>query len=248
MSETVYRSAGTLVCRDDGDQGPILEGRMVPYGEWTEINSIFEGHFLERFAPGSLAKTIKERAQRIRALFEHGMGSLDRQPIAEIEEMRDEGDGAYYRASLLEGLPDLFLSGLRRGLYGASVGGSYVKLDRNKKPGESEHNPDGIEERTVKEFSLREFSIVSFPAYEGASARTRSLTDEFLTGRMLKDPERLIQVIREVTEQPNDDEPPHSEPAPETEGEEAPETEQESRRTPNHDYLADEEGDETWRL
>jgi hypothetical protein len=63
-------------------------------------------------------------------LFEHGMDAvLGRQAIAAIEEMGDEPDGAYYRARLLDGLPPLLVSGLRRGLYGSSV--RFEPLDRS---------------------------------------------------------------------------------------------------------------------
>jgi hypothetical protein len=85
---------------------PVV-GRMVPYNEWTEVDSKREGNFLERFAPGSLSKALKERGSRIRALFQHGMDSLiGRQPIADIEEMWEREDGAHFRSRLLEGSPN----------------------------------------------------------------------------------------------------------------------------------------------
>jgi hypothetical protein len=106
-----------MLFRAAGDGGGVLAGRMMPYGEWTEVNSLKEGHFLERFAPGALAgNAIPAMAKRIRVLFEHGLDTvLGRQAIAAIEEMRDEPDGAYYRARLLDGLPELLVAGLRRG-------------------------------------------------------------------------------------------------------------------------------------
>ena len=60
--ELVYRAAdpGEMSFSEETD-GRTLEGRMVPYGEWTEVNSSMEGHFLERFAPGSLAKPFRLR-------------------------------------------------------------------------------------------------------------------------------------------------------------------------------------------
>src|SRR5688572_4396690 len=85
--ELVYRATepAQMRLREEGDGAPVLEGRMMPYEEWTEVKSSVEGHFLERFAPGALGKTMKERAHRIRALFEHGLDFLGRQPIATIE-------------------------------------------------------------------------------------------------------------------------------------------------------------------
>jgi HK97 family phage prohead protease len=246
--EFVYRASDPeLMHFREAEEGgsPVLEGVMMPYNEWTEVNSSIEGHFMERFAPGSLAKTLRERASRIRALFEHGLDFLGRQPIATIDEFRDEEDGAYYEASLLRGLPDLLVEGLRRGVYGSSIRYRPVpgKWDRVRNPGSSEHNPDGLPEYTVREAFVKEFSVVTFPQYEGATARIRSLTDEFSVGRLLKDPERLIEVIRAVTVS----EPQHSEPTkPADEPDEA--DSEESRSTPTHDYLSTEKGVKPWRL
>jgi HK97 family phage prohead protease len=164
----------------EAGDGPVLEGRMVPYGEWTEVRSRTEGHFLERFAAGSLiGNTIREQASRIRVLFEHGMDSVfGRQPIASVEEMRDEPDGAYYRARLLDGVPPLLVAGLRRGLYGSSVRFEPIEQDRVRHPTRSSHNPQGIPEHTVKRAKIREFSVVTFPQYAGATAMVRVEREE----------------------------------------------------------------------
>ncbi len=138
----------------------------MPYSTFTEINSRREGHFLERFAPGSLARTLATHLKRIRVLFEHGEDrSLGRQPIATFDDFRDAPDGAYYTASLLRGVPELLVEGLRRGVYGSSVRFNPVKVDRVRSPGRSAHNPDGLEERTIREARIYEFSVVTFPAY-----------------------------------------------------------------------------------
>ena len=77
----LYRlsSPDLLIFRDDAE--PMLEGRVVPYGEWSEVDSVVEGHFLERFAHGSFTKTLAERADRVRVYFEHGRSKIfDSQP------------------------------------------------------------------------------------------------------------------------------------------------------------------------
>jgi hypothetical protein len=38
--------------------GRIVEGMVVPYGQWLEVDNPREGHFLERWAPGSLRKSF----------------------------------------------------------------------------------------------------------------------------------------------------------------------------------------------
>lgn len=163
---------GELRFREDSPAGPVLEGRLMPYGEFTEINSRNEGHFLERFAPGSLAKTLAAHLKRIRVLFEHGQDrSIGRQPIAVVDSFRDAPDGAYYRASLLRGVPELLVEGLRSGVYGSSVRFNPVKVDRVRFPRPSAVNPAGIEERTIREARIYEFSVVTFPAYQNATAQ-----------------------------------------------------------------------------
>ena len=246
-SDINYRSA-ELVYREEPDgSGGVLEGRMVPYDEWTEINSTLEGHFLERFRPGSLTKTLTERAHKLRVLFEHGFSPmLDVQPIAALESVREEDDGPYYRAGLFEGIPQLIMSGLRAAQYGTSIGFRPVKVERNRKPEKSEHNPEGIEERSVTEAHLRELSVVTFPAYEGATAGVRSLTDEHMRKLLLRDPKTLLALLQE-------EEPTHSEPAPEEESE--PDTgsrdtqpEMETPKVPKKDWLAPTEKEGSWLI
>jgi HK97 family phage prohead protease len=238
--ELVYRAADPSLMRyaQEGDGPPVIEGRMMPYDEWTEVNSPIEGHFMERFAPGALAKTISEQASKIRALFEHGLDkSFGNQTIAVIDEMRDEQDGAHFRASLLDGLPPLLLAGLRRGLYGSSVRFGPVKWDRTRSPRPSESNPEGIPEVTVREAFIREFSVVTFPQYAGATARMRSLTDEVAARQLLGDPTRLLEIIATQTE------PPHSV----REEQEVPASERSrSTQQTSNDYLSTEE--DAWLL
>lgn len=179
--ESAYRATAPELMRllEDAGETPVLEGRMMPYNEWTEVNSPIEGHFMERFAPGSLAKTMSEQGARIRALFEHGFDAvLGMQAIADVPQFREEDDGAYFRADLLDGLPPLLVSGLRRGLYGSSIRFKPVKGEKVRSPKPSDYNPKGLPEITYREASMREFSVVTFPQYAGATAHVRSITDE----------------------------------------------------------------------
>ena len=241
--ELVYRATEPAAMSFREEEGAtVIEGRMMPYGEWTEVRSRIEGHFLERFAAGSLAKTMVERATKIRAMWEHGLDNvLGRQTIADIDELRDEPDGAYYRATLLDGIPKLLVSGLRRGLYGSSVRFEPIKWDRARFPKRSEQNPLRLPEHTIREALVKEFSITPFPVYAGATARVRSLTDEIAAKQLLGDPVRLLEFLNGTGER---HEPPHSER--EEPHQQAP---AESRRTqPAHDYLRPEEDDRSWML
>lgn len=240
--EAVYRAIVPegLSLREAGDGGRILEGRMLPYNEWTEVKSSVEGHFLERFLPGSLAKTMTERGKRIRVLFEHGLDRMGRQAIALPDAFDDREDGAYYEASLFRSVPDLIVEGLRHGVYGSSIRFRPIKWDRIRSPERSDHNPDGIPEHTIREAQVLEFSVVTFPQYEGATAAVRSLTDEISARQLLANPERLLDIIRQQAE------PQHSER--EEDQEETPEPERSRSTQPVHDYLNPKEGKPSWRL
>jgi hypothetical protein len=55
-----------------------------------------------------------------------------------------------------------------------------VREDLDQKPGRSTYNPKALPERTIREAKVMEFGPVTFPAYEGATAGVRSLTDWWL--------------------------------------------------------------------
>jgi len=260
--EMFYRSA-EMAYRDDGGEAGIIEGRMIPYNSWTEVKSVFEGHFLERVLPGALKKTFAERGHRMKVLFHHGLDSLGKQPIAKLEEIIDREDGAYYRARLFPSVPPLILDGLRANDYGISIGMVLpYRSENNRRPGKSAHNPDGIEERTVTETAMRELSVTAFPVYEGTSVGVRSVTDDVLWmqyGDLIprvgarKDPTALLQILRSelqeaAPEHPEPDvEPEPEEPTPPAE----PEPVEAGRATPpkpKKDWLSEEEARPTWTI
>lgn len=239
--ELVYRTTDLahMSLRAEEDGGHILSGRMMPYDEWTEVDSSIEGHFMERFSPGALAKTMSERAAHIKVMFEHGMDFLGRQSIAAGLAFEDRADGAYYDAKLFRSVPELILEGLKHGVYASSIRFRPVKAERVRSPGKSEHNPAGIPEQTVREAYVREFSVVSFPQYEGATAAVRSLTDEIAARQLLTNPDRLLEIIasRNTTTEPQ-----HS-------GHEAStDAVVEPQHSATHDYLKPKEGTKTWLL
>jgi len=262
--ETFYRSA-ELAYREGEDGGPgVIEGRAVPYNVWTEIRSTIEGHFLERIKPGALAKTIAERSAKMRVLFEHGFSrTIDKSPIASLEWFREADDlsGADYRAPLLRSVPPLIIDGLRAGLYGTSIAMRMpIRYESNFPRKPSEHNPDMLEERTVTEASIREMSVVTFPAYEGTTATVRSLTDELLVARLAEDPQHLLQLVRaELQAAPEHPEPDAPEPTPEPEEpqdepedepaeEKAVEAGRATQPKPSKDWLSEQEARPQWRL
>ena len=170
---------------DRGGSGLRVGGRLVPYNQFTEIDNEREGHFLERFAPGCCSRSFADRiASRLRGFFEHGISRLfGRTPIMDIERTWEQADGAYFEAELLRGLPESFIDGLRRGLYGTSIGCKPVNVSRVRNPGRSAHNKGGLEERTYTEVSVHDISLTARPHYAGTDVALRSHTDDGLIYR-----------------------------------------------------------------
>lgn len=153
-----------------------LSGHFAVFNEWTTIDSPSEGHFLERIAPGAFAKTFAERGSKIRVLFQHGRDPyVGDKPLGPIQELREDEQGAYYSARLLDAhyVNDL-VPGLRAGLYGASFRFRAIREVFDPRPGRSAHNPDGIPQRTLNEVAVHELGPVTFGAYDGATASVRS--------------------------------------------------------------------------
>jgi phage head maturation protease len=252
----VYRITPEILRVTDDDEGPVVEGRIVPYEQWSEVDSVIEGNFLERFARGSFAKTLAEQIERVKVYFDHGKSAkYGRQPIGDLREAWETDDGLYFRSGLLNGLDEIMVDGLRKGLYGASVGARVVRSKVDRFPDRSDRNPKRLEERTYTEMRAFDFSITSQPHYDGTTLALRSVTDDLMWKTLASDPVRLLQLAREnaepthpelesrPTQQQDEAAPGHSE------GERrATQVEEEPARVPSRDYLAPTEEEPAWRL
>lgn len=183
--DNLYRGVFPMDVRANDDEPagpPKLVGHFAKFNEWTQIESFREGRFMERIAPGAFADAFRDYRDRIKLLFQHGQDpTVGEKVIGGIDELREDEQGAYYEAHLYDGLEPLVMNGLTDGGYGASFKFSVVEqeLDRNAK--RSATNPEGLPERTVTKAHLFEFGPVTFPAYAGATAGVRSMTDRFTT-------------------------------------------------------------------
>lgn len=176
---------------------PTMSGHFAVFNQWTEINSMWEGNFMERFSPQAFDKTIRESKGSMKVLFNHGQDpQLGSKVLGPIEDLRADSEGVLYAVPMLDTsyCRDL-IPGLDAGLYGASFRFRVMQEQYVAKPKVSRYNPTGIPERTVTEASVAEFGPVTFPAYEGASAGLRSLTDVFLFDKLTGDPDRLRELI-----------------------------------------------------
>jgi len=168
---------------EDGLAGmPTLVGQFAVFNQWTEINSTFEGRFLERVAPGAFKKTFQENRAGMKVLFDHGKDQqIGNKPLGPIAELRETATGADYVVPLIDTAYNReLIPGLQAGLYGSSFRFRVMQEGIVDSPERSDYNPEGLPERTIKEAKVMEFGPVTFPAYQGAQAGLRSLTDRFV--------------------------------------------------------------------
>jgi HK97 family phage prohead protease len=196
----------------DGRLG-TLHGHFAKFNQWTKIDSAHEGRFMEQVAPGAFAKTFSESRSGMRVLFNHGKHPhVGEMPLGPISELREDSVGAYYEVPLLDTSYNRdLLPGLEAGLFGASFRFKVMRDDLQRRAPTSDWNPDGLPQRTIQEASVREFGPVTFPAYEGATAGVRSMTDEFFLASTSSSMERfrdyvawLEQVRDSLTLEPSD--------------------------------------------
>lgn len=168
--------------REDAEGAPLMRGHFAVFDEWTEINSGYEGNFLERIAPGAFKKTLTETTPKV--LFNHGHDVMGDQILGVPKTLEEDDRGAYYEVELFDGVPQLIRDGLKANQYGSSFRFRVMREDVRDHPEKSDYNPKGLPERTIKEAQVFEFGPVSFPAYAGATAGMRSMTDRYLAERI----------------------------------------------------------------
>ena len=168
-----------LRAEEGANEMPTLAGHFAVFDTWTEINSAFEGRFLERIAPGAFDKTFKENRSNMKVLFNHGKHpTVGEMVLGPVRELRSEERGAYYEVPLYDTSYNRdLLPGLADNQYGSSFRFRVIQEDFDHRAEESEHNPEGLPERTIKEARVMEFGPVTFPAYADATAGLRSATD-----------------------------------------------------------------------
>jgi HK97 family phage major capsid protein/HK97 family phage prohead protease len=221
----------------DGDGMPTMVGHFSTFGDWYEVDSVFEGHFLERVGPRAFDKTISESRDQMKVLYDHGQDpQIGNKVLGPIEELGVDRQGPRYQVPLFDTSYNRDLApGIEAGVYGSSFRFTVEKDDWDRTPELSDHNPAGLPERTITEARVFEFGPVTFPANPNATVGARSTTDTFY--QRSRDPESYETLLRsaqstrtladaEAAAPP--DEPPASTPeqeplTPDTPGEPAPE-------------------------
>jgi len=116
-----------------------------------------------------------------------------------VTAINDRADGPMAEVPLLDTSYNRDLvPGLRAGVYGSSFRFQVMKEEFVRDAQQSDYNPDGLPERTITEARVMEFGPVTFPAYAGATAGVRSLTDEFIIHQIFGSPERVRSLLESL--------------------------------------------------
>lgn len=163
--ESLYRMASELRAEDDGN---TLVGYAAKFDSPTLINS-WEGRFIERIAPGAFKKTLKERGDKVKVLFNHGQDpSVGERPLGKPSVIREDEYGLYVEVPLDD---TSYNQDLKASLASGAIDGMSFRFTVVR---EDWDDSDDIDVRTVQEAKLYEFGPVTFPAYSDTSAGVRS--------------------------------------------------------------------------
>lgn len=198
LVRAMYPGAELRDAADGVDGPPVLIGHFARFNEWAEIDSMFEGRFMEQIAQGAFGESLASFTPKV--TFQHGGDPAIGDKVLGIATRVAEDDiGAAYEVPLFDTSYNRDLEpGLRAGAYGSSFRFSVDEDEVVERPRTAEHNPAGLPERTITKATVYEFGPVTFPAYAGATAGIRSLTDQF------RPPDRDQQIAEMAREHPQE--------------------------------------------
>jgi HK97 family phage prohead protease len=154
--------------------GLTLEGYAAVFDSPTVINSFAEGHFVEVIERGAFAKTVRNNPKPVMQ-FDHGthpnFGSM---PIGVIEELREDDQGLFVRATLHSGD---FFEPVREAIASGSMPGMSFKFTIPEGGQTTTRDDENLEVHTLTELNLHELGPVVWPAYKETSGAVRHLTD-----------------------------------------------------------------------
>jgi HK97 family phage prohead protease len=176
----------------------VLAIRFSVFNTWYEVDSFWEGRFLERTAPGAFAQTIAEDRDRMRVLFDHGFDpTIGNKVLGPIDDLREDPDSPVGEVPLLDTTYNRdLLPGLKRNLYGSSFRMRVMEESWVDEPAPSDYNPKALPERTITRTKTYEFGPVTFPANPDASAGMRSLTDTYYDRLKQRDTSAFEAAVR----------------------------------------------------
>lgn len=168
--DNLIRMSTNVEAERSEDGRRTLVGVPIVFNEWTEING-WEGRFKERIAPGALTKTLSERGDKVKVLYNHGYDpQIGEKPLGKPSVMQVRDDGLYVEVPLADTSYNKDLEALidAGALDGMSFRFGIVSDEWDNLKGK------GLPERTITEIRLFELGPVTFPAYEATTLGVRS--------------------------------------------------------------------------
>lgn len=183
--------------------------RFSPFNTPYEINSWWEGRFIEQTKPGAFRKTIAESKRSdgkygVKVLYNHGSDfNIGDKMLTVPDTLREVQEDGYHGPELEGDLYDTsynrdLVPGLRDGAYGSSFMFEVIKERWDNEPEPSDSNPEGLPERTIEEVRLFEAGPVTWPASPTASAgvRSRCMTDGWMERLAARSQSRYDELVR----------------------------------------------------
>jgi HK97 family phage prohead protease len=152
----------------DGRLG-TLQGYAAVFNEDTEIDS-WEGRFVERIAPGAFKKTLSDRGDKIKVLFNHGFDpQIGDKPLGRPSIQQEDARGLYVEVPLDD---TSYNKDLVASLRSGALDGMSFRFSVTRD--EWDESRADMPIRTLKEVRLYEYGPVTFPAYEATEAGVRA--------------------------------------------------------------------------
>lgn len=164
--ELELRQVPGLDVRAEGDGAPIIAGRGIPYGEWSEDL----GGFRERLLPGSFRQSMAD--DDIRALFNHDPNIVLGRKSNGTLRLSESERGVFYEVDVNTDDADA-MSAVARIRRGDITGNSFGFYIEGRDDQEWEER-DGMMWRTIKRGRMRELGPQTFPAYPQSDVAVRS--------------------------------------------------------------------------
>lgn len=157
---------------EGGDaEGSTLFGYAAVFNEDTTIDS-WEGRFIERIAPGAFKKTLRESADRVKVLFNHGMDpQIGDKPLGRASVIEEDAHGLRVEVPLAR---TSYNEDIKALLADGSLDGMSFRMSVTKDEWQQPDDDQALPIRTIKEVRLYEFGPVTFPAYSATQAGVRA--------------------------------------------------------------------------
>lgn len=169
--ETRAKETRDLPVRDAamGEKGNTMYGYAAVFNQVEEFWTREFGTIREKWAPGAFKKSLKDTADQVVVMFNHGQGA-NGFPLGRASVLREDSRGLYVEVPLPDTSYNRDLKELLRAgaINGMSTSFEVVQDSWNRQ------TEDGIPERTIREVKLRELGPVTYPAFPGTLAAIRS--------------------------------------------------------------------------